>query len=127
MICSVRDEREVQLQDRDALAHYSHVAVSWRSLPLQVQFSFSPSTSSDTHTCTEPTMLSTRPLALDDGPAIYAYTRTPAKGLMQLKSRRALQENTTTVLRGPKTLNTGKGKAVALSTPTQNRQYSGKC
>lgn len=61
-------------------------------------------------------MLSTRPLALDDGTAIYAYIRTPAKGLLQLKSRRALQENTTTVLRGPKTLNTAKGKAVALRT-----------
>lgn len=48
-------------------------------------------------------MLSTRPLALVDNPATYAYTRTPAKGL--LKSRGALQENNTTVLRGPKGLN----------------------
>ncbi|KAI0798657.1 hypothetical protein BC629DRAFT_1592207 [Irpex lacteus] len=69
-------------------------------------------------------MLSTRPLALDDATATYAYTRTPAKGL--LKSRGALQENTTTVLRGPKTLNTGKGKAVALRTPTQNRHSARK-
>ncbi len=69
-------------------------------------------------------MLSTRPFALNDGPATFAYTRTPAKGL--LKNRGALQENTTTVLRGPKTVNTGKGKAVALRTPTQNR-HSCKC
>lgn len=62
-------------------------------------------------------MLSTRPIALDGGPAMYAYARTPAKGL--LKNRGALQENTTTVLRGPKTLNTGKGKAVALRTPLE--------
>ena len=66
-----------------------------------------------TATATLATMLSTRPLAPgDDGPAQYAYARTPAKGL--LKSRGTLQENT--VYRGQRTVS-GKGKAAALRTP----------
>lgn len=117
---------ESEMETRSRCLNYSHVGVfhCFSAPRLQVPLVGSTSLFTSSDICTEPTtMLSTRPIALEDGPATYAYTRTPAEGL--LKSRGALQENTTTVLRGPKTLNTGKGKAVALCTPTQNRQ-SGK-